>query len=172
MHESVRVCLPGLKCIRLKSSSFCVCKDTHIDAQRKDFLETFHNHLCTYLPLRVPLRPPVSGVLLLAISQALPPYFQYLHVNSFSFLASFLLSYLAFLPRLLPTGPFPFAWPNTVKHGGDNERSLVFPGCLLLNHATALCLASTLTFMFSIRHSSEEPRAPPPSPLRKKKKKP
>lgn len=95
-----RVCLPGLKCIWLKSSCFCVCKDTHIDAQRKFFLETFHNHLCTYLPLRVPLRPPVGRVLPLAISQALPLcIYNILHVNSPSFLVSFLLS------RLPPPSP-------------------------------------------------------------------
>lgn len=46
---------------------------------------------------------------------------------------------------------------DTVKHSDDNERSLVFPGRLLLHHATTLCLASSLTFMFSIRHPSDEP---------------
>lgn len=137
---------------------------------------------CKYLSQRVPQRPPVNRLLLLCrlpyassldlqyfhSHQSLPSMSPAPHVNctSLSFSCS-PFSYLSSLPHLLRCSlianakppPFPFA---PAQHSDDNERSLVFPGRLLLYHATTLCLASSLTFMFSIRHSSDEPCALPP----------
>lgn len=118
-RDSVLVCLSGFECIWLKS--------------------LWHT---TFLHIPVPmLLPLVNCALLLSISQALPLYIcNILRVLSLSLsLISSLLS------CLLPTGPFPFALPNTVAaHSHDNQRPLVFPGHLFLYHATVLCFLSAI----------------------------
>lgn len=123
---------------------FSVCKDTHVNAPGMDFLETT---ICAHICLEVSLCAHLSTASFHFRSNVLTFFFW--HDNSPP------SSYISFLPL-----PFPFFSPYTVKHSDVNERSLVFPGFLLLFHATALCLASSLTFMFSIRRSSDDPCAP------------
>lgn len=66
-------------------------------------------------------------------------------------LPSATFQYFATLFILISSSP-PRSSPSLpAQHGDDNERSLVFPRCLILHRAMALCLASSLTFVFSIK---------------------
>lgn len=96
-------------------SCFYVCKDAH--SERK-YSSTICAPISLYMSLCADLstqfcvfRFPFSVVTIFGMS-------------ALSLLPSFLVS---FHPHWLPAGPFPFGWPNTVKHSDDNERSLVFP---------------------------------------------